>query len=141
MRLRGVEPSTNHLPREPHLDMIGQLTPPLYFVSILVLNITDDVALFLWHLKHSAHPVCRTPRCQICWRAARPCPKIVDVGVIRCVEAATVEGVKVEPDGVCNCNERLKMGEVVNLYSDLRPAGVLEPLLGRKHREKAYVWI
>lgn len=133
VHLRHVESSPDYLPREPHLDMIGQLTPPLDFVSILVLNVTDDVVLFLRHLEDCAHPVCVGPLLRIGGRAPRPFPETLDVGPVGRVEAAAIEVVEVETNGVRNRYEHLTMGEIVDLDSDLYLARALAPVtVGRE---------
>lgn len=117
--------------------MIGQLAPPLDAVSVLVLNVTDDVALLIWHLEYCAQPVCLVPLAGR--RAPRPGPKVIDVGAIGRVEGVAVKGVEVEPNGVRNRYECPEMGKVVDLDPDLYLRGKSEPVLlsGEKEGERA----
>lgn len=124
-----MEPSADYLSSESHLDKIGQLTTPLDFVSVLVLNVTDDVALFLRHLEDCAHPIVISPFLRIGRRAPRPFPETLDVSVVWRVEVISIEVVEVETDWVGNGDERLTMGEIVDLDSDLYFTGVLEPVV------------
>lgn len=129
MCTRHVESSSDYLSSESHLDEIGQLTAPLDLVSALVLNVTDDVTLFLRHLKHCAHPMFTGPLLRIGRRAPRPFPETVDVSAVWRVEATAIEGVDVETNGVRNGNEMFTMGEIVDLNSDLYFGWVLEPVI------------
>lgn len=108
--------------------MIGQLTPPLDFVSTMVLNVADDVVLFRRHLEDCANPVCNGSLLRISGRAPRPFPETIDVGVVGRFEAAAIEVVEVETNGVCNRYERFTKGEIVDLDSDLYLTRALAPV-------------
>lgn len=144
VHLRRMEPSPDHLSREPYLDAICKLTPPVDFVSVLVLNVTDDVALFLRYLEDCSNPVVLGPLLGISWRTPRPFPEFLDIGAVGCVEATAIEPVEVETNGVRNRDEHFLMGEIVDLDSDLYLTRALDPAALRSEanmRENAHVWI